>query len=290
MSHSPCSICGGSLGAPLLIIRTPDRFERHAGISETGYERPWLGCPACGGATSLPPAPARQALAHISGSYYEIDLGGTSIAERHAKIMALPAARSDNAGRAQRVADRAAAWRARTGGGQPRLLDIGAGTGVFLARVLPLIRVFAPGASAIAVEPDPSAAAFLRSLGTFTVSEGLFTGQPELHGMDLVTLNKVLEHLPEPLPLLQAIRQALAPAGLAYIEVPDVLTIDLRKPDDNILGPLHHHLYSPRALSAILARAGLETLACERVAEPSGKLTVYAFACRPEGLRIWGAS
>ena len=51
-----------------------------------------------------------------------------------------------------------------------------------------------------------------------------------------------------------------------------------RPPDDNILGALHCHLYDPVSLAVLLSRAGLATLRIERVFDPSGKITMTAFA------------
>jgi hypothetical protein len=107
----------------------------------------------------------------------------------------------------------------------------------------------------------------------------MYLGQPELRGFNLVTLNKVLEHIEQPMPfLLQAVQSLVPDDSLLYVEVPDKVTTRLRPPQDNILGALHCHLYDPASLGHLLQRAGLEVLWVNRVAEPSGKLSVYAFA------------
>jgi len=107
----------------------------------------------------------------------------------------------------------------------------------------------------------------------------MYLGQPDLSGFNLVTLNKVLEHIEQPLPfLLQAVQSLVPDDGLLYVEVPDKLTTRLRSPQDNILGALHCHLYDSGSLWYLLDRAGLEVICVNRVSEPSGKLSVYAFA------------
>jgi SAM-dependent methyltransferase len=164
------------------------------------------------------------------------------------------------------------------------VLDIGAGTGVFLARFL---RELPPGRrwEVLAVEPDPTAAAHLRSLGLFEVREAIYTADIGLRDYDLCTLNKIVEHVPEPVPILRDVCAALRdPGGVAYVEVPDRLTIGHRPPDDNILGALHCHLYDFRSLGILLERAGLVPLRMERLFEPSGKISVAAFATLPSTL------
>lgn len=277
-----CAICGGSLSHLLLEISAPDRFERHCGISETGYVRRWLECAACGAATNVLPPASADALQAMRSSYYEVDFAADDIGAKYWKVMSLPPEKSDNWGRVNRIVDFLSRWQPT---GQPRrVLDIGAGTGVFLSRFLDA----APAPwHAVGVEPDPIAANHLRSLGRFEVVENLFQGQPDLRDFDLVTLNKVLEHIGEPLSLLRSVASALSPGmSVLYVELPDKLTIDRRPPEDNILGALHYHLYDPGSVAYLLREAGFEALCIERIVEPSGKISIFAFACLPQALSI----
>jgi 2-polyprenyl-3-methyl-5-hydroxy-6-metoxy-1,4-benzoquinol methylase len=205
---------------------------------------------------------------------------GSDIGEKYRRVMSMPAGQSDNAGRVARVTDFVRRWSGVPA--QRRVMDIGAGTGVFLSRMVDQTT----GAwQYLGVEPDPRAAAHLRQLEKFAVVEAMYLGQPELRGFNLVTLNKVLEHIEQPLPfLLQVVKSLVPDDGLLYVEVPDKLTARLRSPQDNILGALHCHLYDPTSLGYLMRRAGLELLCVNRVAEPSGKLSVYAFAAPAESV------
>lgn len=69
-----------------------------------------------------------------------------------------------------------------------------------------------------------------------------------------------------------------ASGSVLYVEEPDLLSIESLPSTDNILGSLHNHLYSPTALVAVLREVGLEVLQVSRVADPSGKMSVHAFA------------
>jgi SAM-dependent methyltransferase len=279
-----CSICDGEGGNEILLIEHPDRFEQSIGVGAQGYARHWVECLACGAATNLLPPESAQRLATLRAAYYEVDFMGSDIGEKYRRVMSMPAGQSDNAGRVARVMDFVRRWsgaRAR-----PRVMDIGAGTGVFLSR---LVDQTAGAWQYLGVEPDPRAAAHLRQLEKFAVVEAMYLGQPELRGFDLVTLNKVLEHIEQPLPFLLQVVQSLVPDdGLLYVEVPDKLTARVRSPQDNILGALHCHLYDTTSLGYLLRRAGLELLCVNRIAEPSGKLSVYAFAAPSESIQKKG--
>jgi hypothetical protein len=269
-----CAICNGKEVSELLNINEPDRFELSIGVEKQGYSRKWVECLNCGLAINILPAESEGRLSTLRAAYYEVDFLGSDINQKYQRVMSMPESESDNAGRVNRVVNFAKRWFGASQG--MRVMDIGAGTGVFLSR---LVDQTAGALKCIGVEPDPRAAEHLRSLGKFDVIEAMFLGQAELKNFNLVTLNKVLEHIEHPLKFLQQVVISLqAENGLLYIEVPDKITTQLRDPNDNILGALHCNLYDPLSLTHIINRAGLEVIRIDRLVEPSGKLTVYAFA------------
>jgi SAM-dependent methyltransferase len=279
-----CAVCGGTELRELVYINRPDRFEESVGVSPFGYYRQWVECLHCGAASNLLPPDSSKRLSALRAAYYEVDFMGSDIGKKYRRVMTLPAGESDNDGRVARIVDFVRLWSGANA--QPRVMDIGAGTGVFLSR---LVEQTAGVWQYLGVEPDPRAAAHLRQLQKFAVVEAMYLGQPELHGFNLVTLNKVLEHIEQPLPFLLQVVQSLVPDdGLLYVEVPDKLTTRLRSPQDNILGALHCHLYDPTSLGYLLRLAGLELLCVKRIAEPSGKLSVYAFASSSESIQKKG--
>ena len=280
-----CAICGGSLVRELLAITEPDRFERHLGIDSTGYRRRWVECDGCGAATNIYPDGVLERLETLAAGYYEVDFKSTTIRQKYDMVMAMPLSQSDNAQRVTRVREFLNVWRGESAATEAVALDIGAGTGVFLSRFLKEAAEYGQQWSAVAVEPDAIAAEHLSSLAQFEVKEGLFTESLGMRGFDLCSLNKVLEHLPEPLVLLRAAASALQPErGVLYVEVPAKETLTYRPPNDNILGPLHRHLYDIESLSKVIERAGLVVMEMARLFEPSGKISVAAFAVKPEAV------
>ena len=267
-----CRLCGGALGARLLVHTERDRFEIAVGIAREGYRRCWRRCAACDAVQDVQDPANERKLDALAASYYEVDLGN-NLRPKYDRVMSMPESSSDNAGRVARVL--AYVNRRLPAGGARHAVDIGAGLGVFLARFLPQAGTHWRGT---AVEPDPHAAAHLRSLDLFDVIEARFGHDSDIRAGDLITLNKVIEHLPHPQGLLEACRSKLADRGVLYVEVPDEWTIGRRPANDNILGALHKHLYGPRALTALLERSGLVVVRLERMFEPSGKISLVAFA------------
>lgn len=268
-----CAICASKRGRDILQIGHPDRFERSIGISAESYSRTWFECARCGAATNQLPPVSEEKLAALRSAYYEVDFAGSDIGEKYRRVMSLPEGHSDNAGRVTRVVNFARNWFATST--LPNVLDIGAGTGVFLSR---LIDQTDGKWKCLGLEPDPQAAVHLRQLGKFPIIEAMYEGQADLRNFNLVTLNKVLEHIADPVEFLQQVVGSLhSEESLIYIEVPDKLTAWLRSPEDSILGALHCHLYDPASLCYLARAVGIEIVRIDRIAEPSGKLTVYAF-------------
>lgn len=287
MRKEKCPICGAKLGKVLLTIKNPDRFESFAGIASAGYKRKWVECAGCCAAIDVRNY-KNDKLKVLETAYYEVDFKKSSIAEKYKKIMALPPEKSDNAQRVIRMHDFMNSWLKQAAGAVSKrfkVVDIGAGTGVFLARFLET------GADSewdgTAVESDPLACKHLRSLNKFEVKEGIFPGKFKLKDFDLCALNKVVEHVEKPVPFLKKIKTVLnSQNGILYIEVPDKLTIKYRPPEDNILGALHHHLYDPSSLIYLLNLAGFVPLQIMRYVEPSGKISVAAFATLGSSMRF----
>jgi SAM-dependent methyltransferase len=275
-----CPLCGGGLGAVALEITQPDKYERAAGISEVAYLRRWIECIDCGALCDIHLSPEASKLEKWAANYYEVELAPESLAQKFQRIMALPPSESDNRQRVARVHDFMRRWSTTINEGsvaEQRVVDIGAGMGVFLAAFLESGKW-----RGLAVEPSPVAAAHLKGLRLFDVHEGFFNESLGLAGYDLITFNKVMEHIRAPHEVLRAARSAVAPSGILYVEVPHRLSAECHPPHHFILGALHHHLYSISALTKLLERVGWAPIETGTVFDPSGKISAFAFACLPE--------
>jgi SAM-dependent methyltransferase len=96
------------------------------------------------------------------------------------------------------------------------LLDFGSGKGQFLAVAKKM------GWTGLGIETAQKRADFAKSnYGVQVLGELYYGGKVEAGNFDLITLNHVLEHLPEPMDLVKSlVEENLSPKGLIYIEVP----------------------------------------------------------------------
>ena len=205
-----------------------------------------------------------------AGAYVDATYGSDGMRRTFERVLALPLHQSDNAGRVARVLDFMEPRRSP----KPSLLDIGSGTGVFPSRMQ------SAGWSVTASDPDARAVSHLREVAKVEALE-LDFGAGELHQLgtyDVVTLNKVLEHVLDPVALLARARSVLAPDGVVYLEVPDVEAAqDLSGCGREEFFIDHFHVFSALSAQAMAAAAGYEVLDVERLREPSTKYTIRLF-------------
>lgn len=213
-----------------------------------------ISCESCG-FRHVVPLPTAEELAEIYRSDYYVAEKPNYLAE----------AEEDQRWAALMQTDRLIAFEELLGpsesplsGSRRRLLDIGSGPGFFL------LSAAARGWQALGIEPSAQAAAFARENGAEVV-EAFFdaTTAPTLGRFDVVHLNNVLEHIPDPAALVRLARGVLAPGGLICINVPNDFTPiqaagrDAAGAEDWWVAPPHHLNYFDFAsASGFLERLG----------------------------------
>jgi SAM-dependent methyltransferase len=192
------------------------------------------------------------------------------------KIVNLDSSKSDNANRALRVHDFYDKWQKSELA--PTVLDVGSGTGVFPYAMKKL------GWICTAIDPDPVACEHIeRRLGIQTICGDFFNLELEKIGkFSLISFNKVLEHIENPIEMLVAGKELLSQAGIIYIEVPDGDSAFRANPAHEEFFIEHHHAFSISSLALMIERSGLICLEISRIVEPSGKYTIYCFASKVE--------
>ncbi|MEX2218025.1 MAG: class I SAM-dependent methyltransferase [Phycisphaerales bacterium] len=137
-----------------------------------------------------------------------------------------------------------------------RLLDFGSGGGAFLEVVGRL------GVRARGVEPSEHAARACRERGLDVFHGDIFgfaAAEPGAR-FDLITASHVIEHTPDPVPVLRAMGTLLAPGGFIWIAVPNAGGFTARRLRGRWHStdvPLHLMQFTPASARAGAERAGL---------------------------------
>ena len=206
--------------------------------------------------------------------YVDSTYGGIEgIRNNYDRIMALNRSDSDNSGRVDRVVQ-FAQNHFKKNSSTIRVLDIGSGLGVFLGKVMQKTDW-----QCTALETDPRFAKHTcENLGIETVTSDYLKLQWNRQ-FDIITLNKVLEHVEEPLKMLQKCFLDLAPGGFLYIELPDgeSAACDKEEFEREEFFIEHYHIFSMASMELLSRRAGLQSKELERIREPSSKYTLRSF-------------
>jgi len=268
-----CKLCGGHHARLVETLRRKPLRETEFGVPGDRYRREIWRCDNCDVFFNHHDLLTDQ----LYRDQYNEATYGRDLAATYQRIRALPASQSDNKQRIRRVAE----YYAAHGNKSPResrVLDVGSGLCVFLAEMKEL------GFECHAIDPDPMAAeharkcagvdyAFAGTLDTFPLTDARY---------DIISFNKVLEHVADAVSLLASAARFLKPDGFIYLEVPDGQaalaggTIGEREE----FYVEHATVFTPASAQWLIAKAGLELLELQSIHEPSDKYTLYAFARR----------
>ena len=221
----PCGSCGQTVLEPLFTGR--DRNQRM--VTRTfSIAR----CAACGVVQTIPPPDDAERAAMYPVQYY-------------------PGIIDRNSNKRSQL-DKIALVRAHKASG--RLLDVGAGVGLFVRHALD------NGFEAQGVEMSAQAVETgTRSLDV-PLTRGDFLGTELLpSSFDVVTLWHVFEHLDDPRAILAKIHRILKPDGVVIIAVPNIHSIQariFRGSWYHLDVPRHLFHYSPDSLAHVLSGAG----------------------------------
>jgi 2-polyprenyl-3-methyl-5-hydroxy-6-metoxy-1,4-benzoquinol methylase len=224
-----CPLDGASLRVDPARLRD-NRF----GLSST-IQIAW--CPSCGLGMTVNP-PSQQELDSLYANFYdsggEAQIPGTSRAARiwHRVNGSLALADDISAG---------------------PVLDVGCHTGDLLATLQ------ARGLKVVGLEPNPEAAAAVRSKGIDVIEEPLESAGLPQSQFRTVVLSQVLEHLHDPSAMLDRVHETIRRDGRVYAAVPNAGSVWR-----HLFGPnwAHWHVpfhlwhFSPKSLALLFATNG----------------------------------
>lgn len=235
-------------------------MHRHiAAISDDRYGCPGvfaiMRCSACGQMATWPPLRESDLPALYSTYYPRRTVDHAALAAEAARVVA-PAARwrrwlhgTDNQGH----------YGARPG---ERVLDIGSGS------CLALLELQAMGVHGRGIEADPNVADIARHFG-LKVHIGSIHDRPFAdESFDLIVLNQVIEHVPDPLALLVALKDRLADGGRVVLSFPNTASRQAARSGARWINwhvPYHQHHFNAGSFARLARRAGYDVASCRSI-------------------------
>ena len=270
-----CYLCGSTDQQLIEEVNQRPEGETDYAIAQEHYHRVITQCSACTVYNNQ-----HQLLdEHMySGDYnasisHSTSLG--SIQQRYEKVMSLPAEKSDNRQRVSRIVD----YFSQIGMNlrDADVLDVGSGTCVFPGAIKELVYQCA------CIDPDPLSVEHARNyVGIDVAHHGTLNDFPLNHQFDLITFNKVLEHVKSPVAMLAKAAEFLKDEGLVYVELPEgersVKQGNAAKRQEFFVE--HYTIYNQPSFVALSEKAGFRCLHTEVITEASGKMTIYGFLKR----------
>ena len=146
-----------------------------------------------------------------------------------------------------------------------RIVDVGCGAGATLG----WLRSRYPGAHTIGLEGNPAVReALLRNADEAYTLDLTTADLPDIGAPDLILFLDVLEHLPDPVTVLERISRTLAPGGSVIVSVPNVAHLSVALPlllhgaftyqDAGILDRTHMRFFVRESAVELLETAGLK--------------------------------
>lgn len=201
--------------------------------------------------------------AYLDSTYNNID----GMKKRFNYIMKLPFKKSDNKQRVKRILD---FLKINSNFIKKTLLDVGAGTGVFAKSFIN------EKWNVETIEPDIRTVKYLNDLGIKSYCQDIRNFNKN-RKYNLVTFNKVLEHVENPIELLKSTKKYMTKKSFLYVELPDMIASKYGKDREEFFID-HHHVFSISSATFLLEKSGFIVKKIERIVEPSGKFSIYLFA------------
>ncbi len=200
---------------------------------------------------------------------YVAEVYGRDLNAIFKKIIALPKDKSDNTSRVNYIINFCKEYFQDS---VPSVLDIGSGTCVFLYKLFQ-----ETGWPCLALDPDPLQAQHAKNIGINSVQADLLQYYPN-EKYNLITLNKVIEHVQDPSGMLTHAATLLSPKGILYIEVPDGPEAFGDSPFREEFFIEHYHAFSVASIVLLLERLNMRVLRIDRIKEPSTKYSLRVMA------------
>lgn len=166
-----------------------------------------------------------------------------------------------------------------------RLLEIGSGSGDSLKALMEV------GWVAEGVDFDPQAVQNAKTKG-LQVRQGTVEEQKYSDNcFDAVTMSHLIEHVYDPLHLLNECRRILKPGGRMVIVTPNINSIGHKFFGSAWLHldpPRHLHLFSPQALSSLMGKAGFQNYRLFTTIREANNVFIASKDIKFSGRYAWG--
>jgi 2-polyprenyl-3-methyl-5-hydroxy-6-metoxy-1,4-benzoquinol methylase len=168
-----------------------------------------------------------------------------------------------------------------------RLLEIGCGSGGMLSVMQSL------GWQVEGVEVDPLGVEVARSKGLNVHLGDVFSKKYAGNSFDAITLSHVIEHVHDPIGLIEECKRILKPGGMISMVTPNSKSFGHSVYKNSWLHldpPRHLHIFNPNVLESLLTISGLQTVVNETLIRDANNLFIGCHSIKKIGSYEMGSN
>jgi len=261
-----CNFCKNEKFKLKFLYTNKPKKETYFGIKDKDYKRCYIKCSNCKHLYSI----LSFDLNNLYKKIYSEKTYGKKIYQTFQKIINLPKKKSDNFYRVRRILKFFNSKNIFV----KNLIDIGSGTGVFPYSMLK------NNYNITCVEPDKNLSKHLKkNLNLKVITQDIFKHIFKKK-YDVITLNKVLEHVNDPFKFMKKLNSILKDKGIIYLEVPDVYKAAKYGLDREEFYVEHIHGFSKKSLLHLFNKTKFKIIEIKSIKESSEKFTIYCFLAK----------
>ena len=261
-----CKICYSSnIKKKFEYFKKPKLEKKYASIDYKNYNRTYYKCGQCDHFSGF----SKMFIGKLYTSEYNNSIYSGMLKKNFDKIKKLPSFKSDNYYRVKRIHN-FIKQNKDIKNNQFKILDVGSGLGIFPYQMKK------KNYNITALDPDKRSCIHIKkNLGIRTI-HGDFLKSKLKTKFNLITLNKVIEHVVSPEKMIKKVKKNLNLSGIVYIEAPDIKAQKKGKNREEFHVD-HLHIFSKKSLLYLTQKNNLRCILIKSIKEPSGKFTVFGF-------------
>tara|TARA_B100000579_G_scaffold389661_1_gene363633 strand:- start:296 stop:1114 length:819 start_codon:yes stop_codon:yes gene_type:complete len=255
-----CRVCNEPNPILKFIYNKKPKLETNFNLNKEDYYREFYKCKNCEHMFSI----MKMDFENIYTKLYTDSTYGKNIHKKFKEIINLPIHKSDNENRFKFIKNISENLLKKQ---NIKILDVGSGLGVFPWRAKK------ERWDVTALDPDKNNIKHIKENINIKTIQGDFLKTIITEKYDIITFNKVLEHLKNPIEMLIKAKKNLKKKSFIYVEVPSVVAAKKGKNREEFFIE-HFHVFSRKSLQILSRKCKLNSLNFKTLIEPSGKYTL----------------
>ena len=261
-----CKICGSvDTIKKFQYFKKPNSEKKYSTINYKKYNRNYYKCRKCDHFSGF----LKMSVGNLYSSEYNNAIYSGMLKKNFNKVRKLPSFKSDNFYRVNRIHN-FVKQNKNFKNTKLKILDIGSGLGIFPYQMKK------KNYHITALDPDRRSCDHIKKNLGIKAIHGDFLKTKIKTKFNLITLNKVVEHIAHPEKMIKKVKKNLVLGGIIYIEVPDISAQKKGKSREEFHID-HLHIFSKKSLMHLTAKQNLKCILIKSIKEPSGKFTVFGF-------------